>query len=65
MSKMRTNPTAVNRHDHGVSHVALHPQFGETDFVSLPNYNMHLRLMIEGEVSRPFSPITLIHPSEQ
>lgn len=35
------------------------PTFDETDLISLPNYNMFLRLMIDGEVSRPFSAATI------
>lgn len=38
----------------------LEPTFCETDLISLPNFNMCLRLMIDGEVSRPFSAITYL-----
>lgn len=37
----------------------MEPVFDEVDFVNLPNYNMYLKLMIDGEVSRAFSAITL------
>lgn len=37
--------------------------FDEGDLVSLPNYNMCLRLMIDGEVSRPFSAMTCQPPT--
>jgi type IV secretory pathway TraG/TraD family ATPase VirD4 len=34
-------------------------EFEPEDFVSLPNYNFYMRLMIDGEVSRPFSAETI------
>lgn len=37
----------------------LVPIFDESDLISLPNYNMCLRLMIDGEVSSPFSAQTI------
>jgi hypothetical protein len=33
--------------------------FEPADFVELPNYTIFLRLMIDGEVSRPFSAETI------
>jgi hypothetical protein len=36
----------------------FHP-INETDFLSLPNYNIYLRLMIDGMTSTPFSATTL------
>lgn len=33
----------------------LEPTFETLDLISLPNYQIYLRLMIDGEVSRPFS----------
>ena len=39
----------------------FHP-FAEADFISLPNYNVYLRLMVDGATSRPFSATT--HPLE-
>lgn len=37
----------------------LAPTFSEVDLIRLPNYNMTLRLMIDGEVSAPFSAATI------
>lgn len=36
------------------------PTFEAGDLVSLPNYNVCMRLMIDGEVSRPFSAQTIL-----
>ena len=35
------------------------PEFKTQDMVNLPNYNMYLKLMIDGVTSRPFSATTL------
>jgi len=35
------------------------PEFSSQDLVSLPNYNIYLKLMIDGVTSRPFSATTL------
>jgi len=35
------------------------PEFTVQDLVNLPNYNVYLKLMIDGVTSRPFSAITL------
>jgi hypothetical protein len=35
------------------------PVFEADDLVSLPNYSICMRLMIDGEVSRPFSAETI------
>jgi hypothetical protein len=35
------------------------PEFSASDLVSLPNYHIYLRLMIDGVVSKPFSAVTL------
>jgi len=35
------------------------PAFDEPDFVSLPNYRIYLKLMIDGVTSQPFSALTL------
>lgn len=35
------------------------PDFGVKDLVSLPRYQIYLRLMIDGIVSKPFSAETL------
>jgi len=32
--------------------------FGAGDLVSLPNYHIYLKLMIDGTPSRPFSAVT-------
>lgn len=37
----------------------FYPQFFATDLVSLPNYHIYLKLMIDGAVSKPFSARTL------
>ncbi|TSC75125.1 MAG: hypothetical protein G01um101430_626 [Parcubacteria group bacterium Gr01-1014_30] len=39
------------------------PEFTQKDLVNLPNYNVYLKLMIEGVTSRPFSAQTLPPPS--
>jgi energy-coupling factor transporter ATP-binding protein EcfA2 len=41
----------------------LYPEFSASDLVSLPNYHIYLRLMIDGVVSRPFSATTLLSPA--
>ena len=35
------------------------PVFGRTDLLSLPNYHIYLKLLIDGEPSKPFSATTL------
>jgi hypothetical protein len=35
------------------------PEFAADDFIRLPNYRIYLRLMIDGEPSKPFSAATL------
>jgi hypothetical protein len=35
------------------------PTFSFTDLTSLPRYNMYLRLLIDGEQSKPFSAQTI------
>ena len=39
----------------------LQPKFAAEDLVGLPNYHVYLRLMIDGEPSKPFSAITVQH----
>ena len=39
----------------------FYPEFRASDLVGLPNYNIYLKLMIDGVVSRPFSAATLHH----
>jgi Type IV secretion-system coupling protein DNA-binding domain len=38
------------------------PEFSATDLMNLPNYHTYLKLMIDGQVSRPFSAETLPPP---
>lgn len=37
----------------------FYPEFGAADLINLPNYNIYLKLMIDGEVSKAFSADTL------
>lgn len=37
----------------------LEPEFNPQDMINLPNYNIYLKLMVNGVTSRPFSAITL------
>jgi hypothetical protein len=37
----------------------FYPEFSASDLVSLPNYHIYLKLMIDGVVSRPFSAETI------
>ena len=37
----------------------FYPEFSAADLVSLPNYHIYLKLMIDGAASNPFSAITL------
>src|SRR5947209_9233451 len=36
----------------------FHPELAAVDLISLPNYHIYLKLMIDGVVSRPFSAVT-------
>src|SRR2546426_527665 len=38
----------------------FYPEFRASDFVSLPNYHLYLKLMIDGVVSKPFSAVTVV-----
>jgi len=38
----------------------FYPVFDQTDLLSLPKYHIYLKLLIDGETSKPFSAITLI-----
>jgi len=40
----------------------FYPVFGEEDLVSLPNYHIYLKLMVNGVTSHPFSAVTLPPP---
>lgn len=37
----------------------FYPRFSKTDLVSLPNYHIYLKLMVNGQISEPFSAKTL------
>jgi len=37
----------------------FYPEFWARDLVGLPNYHIYLKLMIDGQVSRPFSAVTV------
>jgi hypothetical protein len=37
----------------------FYPVFAPVDLVSLPNYSIYLRLMVDGKVSEPFSAETV------
>lgn len=49
----------VGMSDAGVLEKEFSPEVSAQDLISLPNYNIYLKLMIDGEVSRPFSARTL------
>jgi hypothetical protein len=42
----------------------FYPFFSARDLINLPNYNIYLRLMIDGIVSQPFSGITVMYDGE-
>jgi hypothetical protein len=37
----------------------FYPKFSVEDMINLPNYNIYLKLMIDGRVSKPFNAETL------
>ncbi len=43
----------------------FYPAFSQTDFVSLPNYHIYLRLLIDGVTSPAFSAVTLSPPKRK
>jgi len=43
----------------------FYPVFSEKDLVSLPNYHIYLKLMVNGVTSRPFSAVTLPPPEKE
>ncbi len=49
----------VGAGDASVLEQEFFPEFTAADLAGLPNYNIYLRLMVNGEVSRPFSAETL------
>ncbi len=36
------------------------PEFSAEDLIRLPNYNIHLKVVVNGVVSSPFSPETVM-----
>ena len=40
------------------------PKFTGTDLINLPNYHIYLKLLIDGNPSRPFSALTIANTSE-
>jgi hypothetical protein len=42
----------------------FHPEFSVDDLINLPNYQIYLKLMIDGAVSKPFSAGTIRHEFE-
>jgi hypothetical protein len=38
----------------------FYPKFSREDIINLPNYNIYLKLMIDGEISKPFSAETIV-----
>ena len=52
----------VSAADAGYLAREFEPVFGSADLVSLPNFHIYLRLMVNREVSRPFSAKTLRQP---
>jgi hypothetical protein len=49
----------LSAHDAGYVARELAPRLTEEDIIRLPNHNVYVKLMIEGEVSRPFSAETI------
>ena len=45
----------VGAEDAEVLEREVEPEFSALDLVSLPNYNIYLKLMVDGVISRPFS----------
>lgn len=45
----------VGARDAEVLEKEFRPEIGATDLVNLPNYNIYLKLMVDGVVARPFS----------
>lgn len=43
----------------------FYPVFQEVDLVNLPNYQIYLKLLIDGVSSRPFSAVTLPQPERE
>jgi len=49
----------VGAHDAAFLAREFAPKFDAEDFISLPRYHVYMRLMIDGEMSKPFSATTL------
>ena len=49
----------IGAHDAGVISREMSPIFAPDDFTNLPNFRMYLRLLIDGEPSKPFSATTI------
>ena len=49
----------VGAKDADVLEKVFYPEFSSDDLIHLPNYSMYLRLMVNGEVVKPFSANTL------
>lgn len=43
----------------------FYPDFQPTDLMNLPNFNCYVKLMVNGDVSRPFSAVTIKSDDEQ
>ena len=40
------------------------PNFAAVDILTLPNYHIYLKLLIDGTPSKPFSAVTMLPPDE-
>ena len=49
----------IGANDAEVLSMEFAPEFKITDFTNLPNYHIYLKMMIDGNISRPFSATTL------
>ena len=49
----------IGANDAEVLAMEFAPEFKIVDFTNLPNYQIYLKLMIDGKISRPFSAATL------
>lgn len=49
----------LGAHDAKFLATEFQPKFGTVDLVSLPNYHIYLKLMIDGAPSQPFSAVTM------
>lgn len=58
----RSSPSTQGAEDAGYLAREFEPVFSAEDFIGLPNHRMYLRLMIDGEPSKPFS-VTALAPA--